>query len=244
MLQLAAVGAILLVSTTIQATVGFAAGLFGIPLLMLVGRSLPEAVLINLIASLVQSGWGAYELRRKIAWRRTVKPVAIRLLAMPAGIYTMGLVDSSNRIQATRMIGLVLLAIVVSQWLWRIEPRERLHPAWGCLAFSASGFMAGFCGMGGPALVLWLVSHRWSAAKSRAFMFSVFAAGMLPQGAMLLWSFGSQLYDALVLGIVGIVPVLVGTAIGMRLGRGLPKTRLVRMAYGLLVLLAVSAIVR
>jgi uncharacterized membrane protein YfcA len=66
---------------------------------------------------------------------------------------------------------------------------------------------------------------------------------MLPQGALLWWRFGWQLWDSLVLGAAGVFQVLIGTAIGLRLGSDLPKARLRRLTYLLLVLLAASAIV-
>ena len=49
------VSLILFASSVVQGAVGFASGLFGIPLLMLTGISLPDAVAISLVAAAVQN---------------------------------------------------------------------------------------------------------------------------------------------------------------------------------------------
>src|SRR5688500_3379833 len=60
------VALILLASSVLQGAVGFASGLFGIPLLMLTGIALPEAVAISLVASAVQNCTAAWQLRHEI----------------------------------------------------------------------------------------------------------------------------------------------------------------------------------
>jgi uncharacterized membrane protein YfcA len=237
-----AIGAIMFLAGVIQATVGFAGGLFGIPLLVRVGLSLPQAVMVSLIGSLVQSATGAYQLRREIDPRITIRPALIRLITLPVGVYVLGLSQSLPADQIKQLIGVVLLAIVFVQWQWQPAPREKLHAAWEWFALGLSGFMAGFCGMGGPAMVLWVMAHCWSAAKSRAFLFFVFAAGMVPQMLLYWWRFGDDVESAMVLGLVGVVITLAGTFVGLRLGAGLAKHRLRRIAYGLLTLIALDAI--
>ena len=79
--------AILLFSSVIQGAVGFAGGLFSIPLLMLGGSTLPEAVSINMIAATVQNaslkpGTIVDTVRRGYTWKDVVlRPAQVRAAA-------------------------------------------------------------------------------------------------------------------------------------------------------------------
>lgn len=234
-------GVVMFVAGVVQAAVGFAGGLIAIPLFVLMGMKLPQAVMIALIGSFLQSVMGAYQLRHDIDPRTTIRPAILRLVTMPLGVYVLWEINQLAITYVKQFIGLVLLVIVLVQWLWKIEPRERLHPAWEYLALSLSGFMAGVCGMGGPAMILWVMAHNWSAKKSRAFMFFVFIAGLIPQGLLLWYEFGEMVYRPALIGALGAVVTLLGTQIGLNIGHGFSKARLRTLVFSILIFIAVSA---
>ena len=232
---------IMFVAGVVQAAVGFAGGLFAIPLFVLLGMELPQAVMIALIGSFIQSVMGAYQLRRELDPRATIRPALLRLVTMPLGVATLW---QLNQLEATRVkqfIGVMLLAIVVSQRVWRVRPRAKLHPAWEYLALGLSGFMAGLCGMGGPAMILWVMAHDWTAKKSRAFMFFVFSAGMIPQGLMLWYQFGELVHAPAIVGTLGVFITMLGTQLGLQIGHGFSKSRLRAIVFTLLIFIALSA---
>jgi uncharacterized membrane protein YfcA len=226
----------------IQAAVGFAGGLFAIPLVVMLGMRLEQAVVVSLFGSFVQSLMGAYRLRSYIDPKITIRPALLRLVTLPLGLYALVHLSTYGEHRIKQFIGLILLVIVLVQWIWRVQPRDQLHPAWEYLALALSGFMAGLCGMGGPPMILWVMAHTWTAAKSRAFLFFVFSAGMIPQGLIYWWKFGSVIYEPALLGAMGIFFTMFGTHWGLKIGHTFSKTRLRSLAYFILILIAASAI--
>ena len=234
-------GVVMFVAGVVQSAVGFAGGLIAIPMFVLMGMKLPQAVMIALIGSFIQSVMGAYHLRHDIDPRTTIRPALLRLVTMPVGVYVLWEINQLAITQVKQFIGLVLLVIVLVQWWWKVEPRERLHPAWEYLALGISGFMAGVCGMGGPAMILWVMAHNWSAKKSRAFMFFVFLAGLIPQGLLLWYEFGDLVIQPALIGVLGAFITVIGSQIGLKIGHGFSKARLRTIVFSLLIFIAVSA---
>ncbi|WP_425616212.1 TSUP family transporter [Anatilimnocola sp. NA78] len=233
---------ILLASSIVQGAVGFAGGLFGIPLLMLTGISLPEAVLINMVASLVQNALGAWRLRREIPLALAFRPSIIRLITLPLGVATLYWVGNANKDLASQVVGCIILLILAAQWLLSVPPQDHLHWAWEVVAFGMGGFLLGLCGMGGPMMVLWVMAHRWPIIRAKAFLYFIFATGMIPQAFFLWLFFGNSLFAALWLGLAGIPALVVGMLIGLKIGSHLPDHVVRRLTIGVLVLIAVSSI--
>lgn len=241
--QLALVWLAVAIASIVQGTVGFASGLLALPILVLAGWSLPEAIAINLVAGVAQNLYGAWRLRAAIAWPEWLWPNLLRLAALPLGVWALTYVDELDPAVVRQFIGAVILAVVAAFWLWRVKPRERLHAGWTYLAMSTSGFTAGLCGMGGPQMVLWLSAQLWPAARARAFLFFAFALTLVPHTALLVLGFESKAVAALQVGVSALPAALGGIAIGVTIGNRLPRERLRRMMLGVLALVAVSAIV-
>jgi len=240
--QYFAVAGVLLLASTIQATVGFAAGLFGIPLLLLAGFELHEAVVITMVTSSIQSVCGYVRLRRDIDPRVTIGPILIRTLTLPVGAYLLQLSGKMAQQQVQQLVGALIVVVLAVFTRWHVQPRPRLHPLWKWLAFSSSGLMAGFCGMGGPPMVLWVMAHDWTAEKSRAFLFVIFVTTILPQGTLYWILFGQQMVPPMLLGLGGVAATYAGSTIGLSLGARLPKPALKRVSHALLLLIAVTAL--
>jgi uncharacterized protein len=237
------VSLILFASSVVQGAVGFAAGLFGIPLLVLTGISFPSAVAISLVAAAAQNCIPVWQLRREINWRAALRPMLIRLATLPLGVYALYLVGRESQALSSQLVGVIVLAIVIVQRTWQVEPQTRLHVAWEWLAFGLGGFLLGLCGMGGPPMVLWVLAHDWPMNRSRAFLFFIFATGIPPQ-ALLLWLFfGTQILPAMWLGVLVLPAVVAGLYVGLLLARLIPERVLRTLSLAVLVLIALCALV-
>lgn len=241
--QYALVSLILFASSVLQGAVGFASGLFGIPLLMLTGVSLPDAVAISLVASAIQNCIAAWQLRREIDFRRTALPILIRLATLPLGVWALYAIGRENKVLASQTVGVIVLAIVVLQWAWRVQPQECLHPAWEWLAFSMGGFLLGLCGMGGPAMALWVLAHDWPMNRARAFLYFVFVTGVPFQTLLLWFVYGTPILYSMLLGLAVLPAVLVGLYAGLYVSRLVPDRVMRTLSLIILALIAISAIV-
>lgn len=240
--ELARFAVILLAAAALQSSIGFAAGLLAIPLLNMSGATLPEAVSMSLVASAVQTLTGAYRLRRLIAVRRFLRPVAIRTVALPIGVYTLWSIRDADPGFIKQLIGAVILVFVVVQWSANVRPQDHLHPLWEWLAFGGSGFTLGLVGMGGPPIVLWVMAHRWSSRRVRAFLFFVYLTGMVPQALLLMLAFRGEALFAGAAGLLLSPFILLGTWAGLAVGDRIPRTPLRRIAYLVLLLIGLSAV--
>jgi uncharacterized protein len=241
--QYALVSLILFASSVVQGAVGFASGLFGIPLLMLTGVSLPEAVALSLVAAAVQNCIAAWQLRHDIDFRGTLRPLVIRLATLPLGVLVLHAVGQGSKDVASQIVGFVVLGIVLAQHVWRVRPQPQLAPAWEWLAFGMGGFLLGLCGMGGPAMALWVLAHDWPMNRARAFLYFISVTG-IPAQAVLLWlAFGNAILQAMLLGLAVLPAVLVGLYAGLYLSRLIPDRVLRSLSLAVLLLIAASAIV-
>jgi uncharacterized membrane protein YfcA len=237
------VSLIILASSVVQGAVGFASGLFGTPLLMMAGLTLPDAVAVSLVAGAFQNCIAAWQLRREIDYRRAIKPMLIRFALLPLGVLVLYIVGKQGNDLASQLVGAIILAIVAVQQALQVPPQPQLHPAWEWLAFGLGGFLLGLCGMGGPPMMLWALSHDWPMNRTRAFMYFIFVTGLVPHGVLLWWTFGSSILGSMLLGVALFPAVLIGLYLGLALSRVLSDRVLRRLSIAVLVLIAVSAIV-
>lgn len=237
------VGGILFAASALQGTVGFAAGLMGIPLLvMLGGAAMPEAVMTMLLASLIQNLGGVFKLWREVDFRETVGPILIRLLFIPLGVLALQWAVTLPPQHVKAILGVVLLLLVLLQWFFAPTQAMRLHPLWSWAAFIASGFLVGFCGMGGPPMVLWVMAQPWSSEKSRAFLFTMFLSSLVPHVLLLYYTFGEKIGNAGMVTLISTPWIIAGTWLGLYVGSHLRKSRLRPLVYVVLIVTAAAAI--
>lgn len=242
------VGVVLLGASSLQGAVGFASNLFGIPLLMeYAGMELPAAVTTMLMASLVQNLGGLYHLRKDFDFRAARVPMLIRLTALPLGLWALHAATKQPTEYVKPIIGVVIIVLLVLQTVSErsknLEQNEQpLHPAWMPLAFGSSGFLVGFCGMGGPPMVLWVMAQRWSSQRSRAFLFSLFISSLPLHLSYLWWQYRAEVHAAATLVVLSIPWIVAGTVAGLWIGARVPHSRLRFVAYTILAFMALKAI--
>jgi uncharacterized protein len=233
---------ILFASSILQGAVGFASGLFGIPLLMMTGVSLPEAVAVSLVASAAQNCIAAWQLRRLIDFPLALRPIIVRLATLPLGVLALYAIGKGNKDLASQVVGCVVLAIITIQRIWQVQPQPKIAEVWEWLAFGLGGFLLGLCGMGGPAMALWVLAHDWPMDRARAFLYYIFVTG-IPVQAFLLWlAFGNDVLHAMLLGLAVFPAVLIGLYAGLYVGRLIPDRVLRNLSLAILAVIAISAI--
>lgn len=247
-------------SCLLQGVIGFGAGAFGIPILFFVGFPLDTTIAAITIASMTQSGLGAWKLQKSIKWRSTLRPGFVRILFILPGVLLLqwllklddGLVSevvakamaAERKQMIQQVLGVILILIVVCKRYIKIDEQKELATKWEIIAFSISGVMLGFVGMGGPAAAIWVMFQPWTAKQSRGFLFAMLFYGMIPLALILAWKFGESSIDGLILGTLGLPVVFIGTAMGIRIGNRLDRKKLKSYALLALFLIGISALLR
>lgn len=241
--DLTIIGVIMTLGSLLQGTLGFASGLVGVPLLVLSGFSLLEATVINFISTSVQNVAGAVHLSEHLEWRDVAWPTVLRAVAMPAGTAALAATQTMDQGVVKQIIGVVLLTSVLLIVGLRVTPRDRAPFPWQAAAFLSSGFLMGFGAIGGAPMVMYCNSLTWSAAKCRSFLFFCSAAIAPFMAVALFWKFRTGAAQPAMAALLVMPPVLVALGAGLSLGRRFDKARFRRFTYGLLIAIALFAII-
>ena len=98
--------------------------------------------------------------------------------------------------------------------------------------------------MGGPPLVLWVTAHDWTSKRMRGTLFTLFFLTTPAQLYFFAHRFGHELWQTAGLGL-GLFPVvLLGTLPGLWIGSRFSSEVLRKLAFGLLAVIAIYAIVQ
>jgi uncharacterized membrane protein YfcA len=222
----------------LQSAAGFGYGLFSVPLLLLIGLAPYEAIPVVTVATTVQAVTGVWHHRREVPWRLVGVCGLLLLISIPVGVYLLSRITLLSDAQVRQVFGGLVLAMVITYAVWRPRPREQVHHAWTIAAMLSSGLLAGLCGMAGPPVVLWAMTHQWSSRRTRATLWALFLA-MTPLGLLFLYHrFGWVVVQSALLALAMVPAVLVGTLPGIWIGNRIPKSHLRRLGIILLLLLA------
>lgn len=239
--QVFLIALILLLGSALQGALGFAMGLFSIPLLMGAGATLPQAITLVMVGSTVLSLTAVRELRAHIPWREVVSASFFRTLSIPLGVWALGLLSGLSQHTIEMTVGAAILVAVGIQAFGRPPSQDQVErlrvPA--CLT---SGFTLGMLGMGGPPLVLWVMATGWESARTRAFLLAVYLVCLPVTLAILVMSLGQSVFQAMLMGIAFSPVVLLGGTIGLRLGNLVSKNQLRLAALSLLSVIGVNSL--
>lgn len=214
-------GSILVLSLAamVQASVGFGAALFSIPLLLWVGNDLMVSQTLVFTAMMPQNVLGYWRLRNSVRRDEIVAPALIRIAALPLGVLCLTYVLTWSAAQVNQLVGLLIVLAVVSQFFIGIEWKNATRWYWLLVTFGGSGFLQGLSGMSGPPLVLWVHGQRFEAAKARAFLFAMYISNFGPQLLILWLKFGSQVWVAVGVALLSLPTVLLGAMLGLKVGQ-------------------------
>jgi len=241
--SLVLVGLVLIAGSALQSAAGFGFGMFAIPLVMVIGgRSGPEAITIVGVCGAVQMAIGTWHHRRDVDWRQLAVMGGLASLFIPVGVVVLGRLSEEGPELVRRVFGAIILLALAMRLAIRPAPRPRLAAGWMVLAVSAGGVMTGLAGMGGPPVVLWVMAHDWPGVRARATLWAYFLL-MTPVQIGLLWArFGLEVPEAALEGLILAPLCLLGIYPGLWLGRRLSKPQLRWLATSILAIVGASAV--
>lgn len=243
------IGLILFGGSIVQTTSGFGFGMFSIPLILLTAGmtgaqaiSEPQAIAIVSSCILFQTGYLLYRNHFHVAWREITPLIIFSLLMQPLGVFTLKFLTVEAPEQIKRIFGGIILAALILRAFVKPKPQPELPYKWGLLGFGLSGYFSGLAGMGGPPLVLWVMSHTWSVEKSRATLWASFLC-TIPSGFFWYWyKFGNEIIHAVGMGIFFIPVALIATIPGVWIGNRMSKNTLSLTATMILLILSLYII--
>ena len=240
--QLLASVLILAGSATLQATVGFAAGLLGIPLLLWAGNSLPQAQIMIITAMLPQNAYSLWKLREHTSLKEVAWPALIRLCFLPVGILGLAWLVTNSSSSIKPLVGSIVLVAVVMQTFSGRPWTSANKWYWVLTAFGASGLLQGLSGMSAPPMLLWLHGQRFAAKRARSFLFAIYLSSFVPQLLLMFWTFSPALLTSMQVAVLALPLVLIGTYVGLAVGNRFGERWLRPATYTLLVWMAMACL--
>ena len=241
----AGIAVVMCAAAVLQSAVGFGYALLATPLLLWLGISLPQAIVIVTLVSFVQSAISAWRLRGATPWRPALLATGGSMAAMLPGVFLLKRLVALRIGKVHVVVGLLLILLVALQWTFRPRPRARLHWGWAICAYGGCGLLTGVSGMGGPPLVLWSLAHDWQTEKTRGFLLTVFTLMTPLQLALLYATLGMQaIYQGLTVALLLVPTAFLGAAIGLALGHRLSPQSLRSVALSILLVIGLMEIGR
>ena len=241
MLLLAA-GVIMFGGSIVQGAIGFALGMIAVPLLVEAGFSLSQAVALTTLAIGIQVLFGAWQLRAHIPWGDVKLAATLRYLTVPIGVLLLLSVEGMEAEEMKRLVGLGVLSGALIRGLARSRTARELPLPVSVATFCLSGILQGLVAMGGPPVVLWMTTRDWRARQARAFTMTLFLLNAPLQVLLLLFLSRTMSVDVLLMAVVLTPFIFLGTTIGLRIGDHFSKPLLNKAALGVLIVIALNAI--
>jgi hypothetical protein len=242
MLDYLVIALILAAGGALQSAAGFGYALLSVTLLLLTGMPPYQAIPLVTTATTVQCLTGVWHHRQYVPWHMVLLATLLVLATIPIGVWLLGQMTVLSKTQVRQIFGAVVVVVVLVYALWRPRPRERIHPAWTGAAMFSGGLLGGLCGMAGPPIVLWAMTHQWNSQKTRATLWAIFLLKTPLILVFLYLRFGTVVLQSAALALAMVPAVLLGTIPGIWMGNRLPKPALRRVAFSLLVLLGLYMI--
>jgi len=238
---MAGAASVLTLGAFMQSAAGFGFGLFAVPALLILGFPLPQAIMLTVAGSAVQKILGVIELRKSVNWRELRPLIISGLLTLPLGLWFMIRLTEAGKTTAGRVVAVLIVVLLLLRRFVVPAGHEKVAAIWGVCAGAVSGILNGLANIGGPPVVLWILSHRWGNEKMRVTVMAQSLFFVPLQAGVMLALFGTPVLHALGWGMAVSPLVILGTRLGLRLGSRIPVSRLRTGMELLLLLMAISA---
>jgi hypothetical protein len=231
-------------SALLQSIAGFGFSLFAVSALLMLDYPLPEAVVLSTFGSTIQRCIGVANLHRSADWRALSPLILIGIFVLPIGIWLLQSLSLQEKSFIGQVFGILLLTILTIRTFLKLKPKDKVHWSWGYLAAICSGILNGLANIGGPPLVLWIHAHRWTTEKKRVSTL-LFTLPCVPFQFIFLYQvFGDLVPKTLFLGLFLIPTTVVGTFIGLAMGKKVSEKLLRLLSYNILMVLGIFLILK
>jgi hypothetical protein len=235
--ELLAAAAIAAVAGVVRGITGFGGAMvMAPPLALLLGPRL--AVPVVLVLESVAAAPMLVQTRREVRWRVVGPILAAACIAAPLGSSVLVAADPQllRRAIAAIVIAFSLLLLLG----WRYAGRQRL--ATSVAIGGVSGAMLGATSIGGPPVILYLLSGSDPVATTRANL-SLYVAATALAGLLALWAFGALAAGAMLASLALAPGYLAGLAGGVRAFARLDDQRFRRFTLFLLILVSAGILI-
>lgn len=232
------VGAVVIAAACfVQGLAGFGIGLVSLAFLPLLMSPADAIVLITLYATIFTVVI-FLPLRRDFTLHGMGELMVGSIVATPAGVFVLAIMPPTA---LTRLIGLVLLAIVALEWLG-LYPELRGR-GWGLGAGLTAGLLGGAIGTPGPPVILYAAAQDWSPRTVKA---NIQAFLIVNQAVILIGYWWAGLLDREVWRLTWLyaVPAVAGLAAGMLLFDRLDRARFRRVVFAVLFVSGLVLLIR
>ncbi|GAA2000051.1 sulfite exporter TauE/SafE family protein [Brevibacterium samyangense] len=165
-----------LIGALLQRTTGMGFGLVAGPFLVLLLDPIAGVVLVNMCGA-VSAAIILVRVRREVRWKRMLVLSAGSLLGILPGAWLAVRAEAS--VLYLVVGGLIVLGLTVSLLGSRYAPPMAPSPVKSVAFGTASGFMAGAAGVGGPAISAYALMTRWEQRTFAATLQPYFVVNSL-----------------------------------------------------------------
>lgn len=230
-----------LAGSTVLASLGFGIGMVATPILLLVLDPQTAVVVLNTV-SVPITGLLVWQTRHHIRFKDALPVAALGLAGTLIGAYVLS--TSGERVLRLSIVVLIII-LTAGTALNPVGLQGKIpYPkvVGGAVGFIV-GIMLGALAIGGPLLVLFILSQGWKRHSIRAFMsLYLFVIEVAATAAYIPTGLLNQ--ERVLLALVALGPVLLGFWLGSRVAGRLNEELFRRLAIGVIVASSLSVLVR
>jgi len=234
----------ILLGALLQSYAGFGFGLLVLPLLLFFNFDFPSAVITVVTGSAIQKIIAVKYFKDYFKWSEIKFLFLFGITGLPIGIFFLYKASFLSGDTVKQIIGIAIFITLLLRWSGLSGKKRDISPKWGYFAGFLSGILNGFANIGGPPVVLWVLSHKWKNEKMRAMILALSLTFVPFQIITMGFVFGKKLIIPFIHSLEMIPAVLIGSWIGLILGDRLSEKKLVYFMEIILMIIAFSALVR
>ena len=227
---------IIFFASAVQGAIGFAYALIAVPLLSLI---LPMKIIVPMIviSSFVNNIIVVYSTRKFIDIRRIWLMILFGVLGIPLGTYALNNVNPES---LKLIVGILILINSIFMIKGYQIKFKRVKLAYGLVGF-ISGVLNGSVSISGPPIALFLNNEGYSKNEFRA-SFGLYAS-IINALTIVTFAFNNLLSkDMLSIFSINILPLLIGSFLGLFVSNKIPNKLFKKIVLFLLVIISITTI--
>lgn len=230
-----------LAGSTVLASLGFGIGMVATPFLLLVLDPQTAVVMLNAV-SVPITGMLVWQTRHHLRFRETLPIALLGLAGALLGAYVLS--TSGERVLRLSIVVLIMILAAATAFDPTSLQSKIPYPkvVGGIIGFIV-GLMLGSLAIGGPLLVLFILSQGWGRHSLRASM-SLYLFVIMTSSTIGYIPTGLFTQERLLLVLLALPPVFIGFWLGSRIAGRMNETLFRRVAIGVIVASSISVLAR